>query len=116
MCWSVFNHEGLIMRISAIQSGSISLPKKNLKMSGSRTTNLLAGDPQSDTVSFKSKAVKGGILGAGIGLLCMGAISALSGGLAAPIAYAAYAGVFGTAGAMAGKATDDLDKKKDKED
>lgn len=46
----------------------------------------------------------------------MGAISALSGGLAAPIAYAAYAGVFGTAGAMAGKATDDLDKKKDKED
>ena len=114
MCLSVFNQEGLFMRITAIQPGGVVLPKKNLKMSGSR--NLQAGDPQTDTVSFRSKAVKGGILGAGIGLLCMGAISALSGGLAAPIAYAAYAGVFGTAGAMAGKATDELEQKKKEDD
>ena len=110
-----FNHEGLSMRISAIQTGGISLPKKNMSMSAHKSTNLLAGDQQTDSVSFKSKAVKGGLLGSVIGLACMGAISALSGGLAAPIAYAAYAGVFGTAGALAGKATDDLDKEKKNE-
>lgn len=67
-------------------------------------TPKLLSEPVQDSVSFSGKkAVKGAGLGALIGL---GALAILSGGAAAPIAYAAYAATMGTAGGMLGHAID----------
>ena len=65
-----------------------------------------------DTVTFQGNATKGAGLGALFGLCAMGALSAMSGGLATPLAYGLYAAAFGTAGGLAGKALDEAEAKK----
>jgi len=96
------------MRIYAIRNcePNCSAPQKNRVIRYQTIDN----EPKTDTVSFKSKALKGTGIGALFGLAAMGTISALSGGLAAPVAYAAYAGIFGTAGCKLGHALDQIDK------
>lgn len=65
-----------------------------------------------DTVSFRGNATKGAGIGALFGLCAMGALSAMSGGLATPLAYGLYAAAFGTAGGLAGKALDEAEANK----
>jgi hypothetical protein len=62
---------------------------------------------QPNEVSFKSAKLKGAGLGA---LLGMGALALISGGAAAPVAYAVYAAIHGSIGAGVG---DFIDKNKD---
>ena len=58
-----------------------------------------------------SHTLKWAGIGALVGLASMGAISAMSGGLAVPVfAYGLYAASFGTAGGIAGKAYDETQK------
>ena len=61
-----------------------------------------------DTVAFKQgNTVKGAGIGAALGLLAIGALSAISGGVATPALYGLYAAAFGTAGGIAGRALDE---------
>ena len=66
--------------------------------------------PQNDTVSFKqNNTMKGAGIGAACGIAALAALSAVSGGLATTLGYGLYAAAFGTAGAVTGKALDDLE-------
>lgn len=97
------------MKISAIQ---ICQPR-SIRQRTNKLTKLNT-EPAADTITFSgNKTAKGAGLGA---LLGLGALTLLSGGAAAPIAYAAYAATMGTAGGMLGYAIDKTneDNKKDK--
>ena len=106
------------MRIDVIQCGRITspaFPRKRLAISA-RAKEKASSPVMVSTVSFNgNNTVKGAGIGAIVGLAAMGAISALSGGLAAPIAYGVYAAAFGTAGGMAGKALDEVNKDRKKD-
>lgn len=57
-----------------------------------------------------NNVVKGVGIGAIVGLAAMGAIAAISGGVATPFAYCLYAASFGTAGGIAAKAYDETER------
>lgn len=99
------------MRVDTIRNYSTGVfaPKnlKNVKSRHEVPAQMLCHD----TVSFKSRASAGVGIGALFGALTLGAISFVSGGLAAPVAFGVYSAAFGTAGGMVGKA---LDKTADK--
>lgn len=104
------------MRVSAIQNCGTCQPQKNLKLAKNYNTRLLDGEAPKDTVAFKGKnAVKGGVIGGLFGVAGMAALSLLSGGMATPLAYGAYALLFGTQGAQLGNCIDE-DKKKEEEE
>ena len=103
------------MKVLAIRNYGLSTPvTKNQKVSYLRETVPQTEALKGDTVSFRSKTSAGAGVGALLGLGAMGLISALSGGLAAPIAYGVYAAVGGVAGGMTGNALDRADEKKSK--
>lgn len=100
------------MKIYAIRNGVMVNPSLKTKKTQCRQTapTLYADEPKADTVSFKSKAVKGAGIGALVGVAALGAISLLSGGLATPLAFGMYAAASGTAGGMLGNALDKIDR------
>ncbi len=116
MCMRVLKERYMIMRIYAIQNGGA--VNSNLRIANRQcktsSPNLHLDEPKTDTVAFKSKAVKGAGLGALIGVGALGLISVLSGGLAAPIAYGAYAATFGALGGAAGNVLDQVDEEESK--
>ena len=107
MCMRVLKERYMIMKIYAIQNGGA--VNANLRTAGRQcktsSPNLHLAEPKTDTVAFKSKALKGAGLGALIGV---------SGGLAAPIAYGAYAATFGALGGAAGNVLDEVDEEESK--
>jgi len=99
------------MKISAIQNYYPCCSASKVK-----NARKCAIETPKDTVSFQgNNTAKGAGIGALIGL---GALAIISGGAAAPIAYAAYAATMGTAGGMLGHAIDktDEDKKQENKD
>ena len=91
------------MAYSAPKTSSFhSLPKKN---------EIPQHTLNQDTVSFKSNTSKGAAIGAGLGLIAIGALSVVSGCALTPVACGAYAAAFGAAGGIAGKALDDSEGK-----
>lgn len=90
------------MRISAIKNHQIY--RINSKPN---TTRKFDTTTPNGTVNFQGRTTKGIGIGALIGL---GAMAIISGGAAAPVAYAAYAALMGTAGGMMGHAIDKTDK------
>lgn len=106
------------MKVSAIANSAACQPKhgvKSLKNQCPRT-NLLNDDGQGDSVSFKSFKAKGAGVGALFGIGGLALISALSGGLAAPIMYGVYAAIGGTTGGMVGSVLDEaVEKEKENE-
>lgn len=100
------------MRISAIQTCGPCQPQKNLKLARpDYRRGLLDGEAPDDTVAFKGKkTVKGGLWGALTGVACLAAISLLSGGLAAPVAFGVYGATMGAAGGAVGHALDEMDE------
>ncbi len=100
------------MRISAIQNCGTCCPtpKKNLNKQNYQTHHL-----KSESIKFNGRVAKGAGLGALFGVAGLGLISALSGGLATPIAFGVYAGMFGTLGGKLGKAIDDIEKEEKEE-
>ena len=111
----VCEYEGLDMRVTAIRTYQAVCPTPTKR--GARPTfkrHLPQEPPVINAVSFKSMTLKGVGAGVLVGLAAMAAISALSGGFATPLAYGAYAALFGTAGGFVGKASEDF--KNNKED
>lgn len=99
------------MRISAIQSCG-ARPAKSCRRQVVKHTP----EQTQDAVAFKAhETAKGVGIGALVGL---GALTIISGGAAAPIAYGIYAATMGTAGGMLGHAIEEVNKqdKKDKDD
>ena len=91
------------MAYSAPKTSSFhSLPKKN---------EIPQHTLNQDTVSFKSNTSRGATIGACLGLVAIGALSAVSGFALTPVACGAYAAAFGAAGGIAGKALDDSEGK-----
>ncbi len=104
------------MRVNAIRNYGLSTPiVRNKKMSALRQEITQAEAMREESLSFKGRVGTGAGVGALLGLGAMGLISALSGGLAAPIAYGVYAAVGGVAGGMAGDALDRADAKNKKD-
>ncbi len=100
------------MRISAIQNFGTCPTAFGAKKC---RRQVLKNTPETkqDTVAFKAhETVKGIGIGALVGL---GALTIISGGAAAPIAYGVYAAAMGTAGGMLGNAIEEVNKK-DKKD
>lgn len=92
------------MRISAIQSYN----PRRFSCSSKSNVRKIETEPPQDNINFKGKKVAGGM---GIGALVgLGALTILSGGAAAPIAYAAYAATMGAAGGMLGHAIEETEK------
>ncbi len=102
------------MKIYAIQNGEVS--RAAVKTGKAQCRQALAGlhydEPAGDSVSFKSKAVKGAGIGALLGVGALGLISVLSGGLATPLAFGAYAATYGAIGGAAGNILDQMDEDK----
>ena len=99
------------MRIDAINGRvySSALHKSSIKNISAK--NNSKSTKPCDILSFSgNNSAKGIGIGAVFGLAAMGAISAMSGGAAVPFAYGMYAAAFGTAGGLAGKALDDMEK------
>lgn len=95
------------MKISAIQNHQtcrINTKPNNIRKFDTTTPN--------DVVNFQGRTTKGIGIGALVGL---GAMAIISGGAAAPVAYAAYAVIMGTAGGMMGHAIDKTDKENKKD-
>lgn len=103
------------MKINAIQNnGLVCSPRKMNKRIGNQIPTNTNGTLTTDTVSFQGKnAIKGAGIGAILGVGSLAAITLLSGGAAAPIAYLGYSALFGTAGGMLGNA---IDKTKENDD
>lgn len=93
------------MKISAIQnySNRYCCKPKNI-------TRKFDSEIPRDTVNFQgNKTAKGFGIGAIIGI---GGLTLLTGGAAAPVAYALYAATMGTAGGMLGHAIDKTEEDK----
>ena len=105
--------EGKIMKVYAIRNYGTVSPSAPKNKTGHKNyqTNLLNSEPKQDSVSFKSKTLKGIGIGGIAGLVTMGALSVLTGGLATPLAFGVYAGAMGAAGGLVGNALDDIDRK-----
>lgn len=107
-------NEGLIMRITAIRNYSPCCTASKVNRGGNTRVNIPQTEPQSDTLTFKGATT---IKGAGIGALVgIGALTLLTGGAAAPIAYGLYAATMGTAGGMLGSAIENSGKDNKKDD
>ena len=102
------------MKVSAIQT--IGVPRASIKLQKTPPLNRVGVTPiPEDTVSFQGKnTIAGASIGAIIGI---GAITIISGGLATPVAVAAYTAAIGTCGGVLGHVVDKIneDNKKDKE-
>ena len=100
------------MRIYAIRNDGIVKPSANSQKVQTRKSapSLSLDEPKADTVSFKSKTLKGAGIGSLCGVAALGAISFLSGGLATPLAFGLYAATMGTAGGMLGNVLDKIDE------
>ena len=104
------------MKISAIQCYQPMHILKSAKKNRAVSATMLKEDgvPKNDVVAFKANETAKGIgLGALVGL---GALTLLSGGAAAPLAYGIYAAASGAAGGMLGKAIEETNKKNDNKD
>jgi len=100
------------MRVDTIRNYSLGgITPKNLKTVKTRH-EVPVQSLCHDSVSFKSRASAGVGLGALFGVGALGVISALSGGLATPVAYGIYAATFGAAGGMTGNALDKTDDRR----
>lgn len=99
------------MRVNAIQSSRVaySAPKFKALQPTAKRKDMPLSNLSHDSVLLKSNTIKGAGIGTAFGLLAMAALSAVSGGVAAPIAYGLYAAAFGTAGGIAGKALDNAE-------
>lgn len=101
------------MRVDSVNVRVYSSPLRKCnsgKVSGDKTSSqqLKCIDVPAFSGSHTLKWAGIGVL---VGLASMGAISAMSGGLAVPaFAYGLYAASFGTAGGIAGKAYDETQK------
>lgn len=103
------------MKISAIQCYQpmhvVRSATKNSTVSGATIKDDV---PRGDVVAFRGNETAKGI---GIGALVgLGALTILSGGAAAPLAYGLYAAASGAAGGMLGKAIEETNKKNDNKD
>ena len=97
------------MRISAIRN--YERPCCPRKMVRRNNVDVPQTKEQSDTLAFKGKqTVKGIGIGTAIGL---GALTLISGGAAAPIAYGVYAVASGTVGGMLGNILDEAKKEEE---
>jgi hypothetical protein len=100
------------MRVDTIRNYSAGgIAPKNLKIAKKRHEAPIQALCH-DSVSFKSRASAGVGIGALFGVGALGIISALSGGLATPVAYGVYAATFGAAGGMTGNALDKTDDRR----
>ena len=95
------------MRISAIRNGEVVRPALKNKQNRQSGVNFRADEPKADTVTFKSKTLKGAGIGAVVGVA---ALTFISGGLATPLAFGLYAAATGTAGGMLGNVLDQIDE------
>ena len=99
------------MRVEIVRNCRFSTPVlKNQRKTYLRNETQQDEFIKEGAVSFNGKAGTGAGVGALLGLGAMGLISALSGGLAAPIAYGVYAAVGGVAGGITGDALDRAEK------
>ena len=107
-------NEGLIMKIYAIRNYEPCRTVSKMNRSGNTRVSIPQTEPRSDTLTFKGATT---IKGAGIGALVgIGALTLLTGGAAAPIAYGLYAATMGTAGGMLGSAIENSGKDNKKDD
>jgi len=100
------------MRVDAVSTRVYSSPVKRYSSKSIFDRKSPSKRTQSgDIVAFSGNNVVKGIgIGAIVGLAAMGAISAISGGLATPFAYGLYAASFGTAGGIAAKAYEETER------
>ena len=103
------------MKISAIQCYQPMHVVRSAKKNNTVYGAMIKDDvPRGDVVAFRgNETVKGIGIGALVGL---GALTILSGGAAAPLAYGLYAAASGAAGGMLGKAIEETNKKNDNKD
>ena len=96
------------MRISAIQNCGTCRTTTKPKVIRHQNLKDAPEITQNQEIAFKSnETIKGVGIGALVGL---GAITLISGGAAAPIAYGIYAATMGTAGGMLGHAIEEVNK------
>lgn len=103
------------MRINAIRNSMACCPQPRRNSVKHQTFSAYSNEPQGDTVAFKSHMVKGAGWGALLGMGSLAAITLLSGGLAAPAIFGAYAAAGGLAGGTLGRVLDNVEKD-DKDD
>ncbi len=99
------------MRINAIRNGRMDYSAQKIRAARAIPQNTKPETvPCCDKISFKGPKEIGAGIGASVGVTGLALLSLVSGGLAAPIAFLAYATMGGAVGGAFGKITENADK------